>query len=358
MKIKFYLADCDGAACSNYQHLAVGIGEGLKALGLEFGANIDYWPEETGWLFRQVDFDEDVAIYTTFYLQTFDVDWSELKREGVHTVLLDREDGLFTSTFDGQSKIFDLILRTHYNAEIKPPDNVRPWAYGLTNRMIEALDRSRCELEALRAETLCTFRIAHSVRKWIMDRISKPLSHKYPVVYWFSSNSCEITQTELFNYTGGRHDPEYYERLNESLLAVGCGGVLALRPVVFSSWYESLMKVINKLMKHMPTYFGYGRNVIIYQQDSWRFWEIMYSNSTCITFEMSEQNWLLPVMPQNGTHYLGVGRQTWAKDINEIVGLDAEEILKVSKASQLWTLEHYSPKAQASRLISWLNELG
>jgi hypothetical protein len=87
--------------------------------------------------------------------------------------------------------------------------------------------------------------------------------------------------------------------------------------------------------------------------DSFRLWEALAAGCATINIDLSHYSVQLPVMPQNGTHYLGID---FARVDDFIDGLREEPSLleHVAGAGRQWAETHYSPKAAAQRFLALL----
>src|SRR4029077_14719446 len=54
------------------------------------------------------------------------------------TVYMDNHDGYRTVSWEPEFRQFDLILRSKLNGRAWHPENMKPWALGLTNRVLDA----------------------------------------------------------------------------------------------------------------------------------------------------------------------------------------------------------------------------
>ena len=96
-------------------------------------------------------------------------------------------------------------------------------------------------------------------------------------------------------------------------------------------------------------------NHSIFQFDSWRFWESLYSKSIPLTYDFRHWNCELPVIPENGLHYLGVKNLNFENLISKIREMSVEEYGHISETGQAWVLKHYSPKPSAKRLLNLID---
>jgi hypothetical protein len=348
----------------------VSICEGLRELGFLFYGSSDYWfdPESKEYLIRKAPegFEADVHVYNTYYFHAFpeaitQVDYSR------KNILIDREDGLYGEYCNSDYRKFDLILRTHYNGYINYKHyhpNIQPWAFGLSSRIVKALDQSRHQ--PLLEQTYLSFRLGHELRGKAVRRMSPGLAKRYEV-YDGVTTALQVANPEAFTaeeqlyweQSGHRHDPAYYKRLNNSLLTFAFGGFIFPRPFAatrLSRPFQAGTKVISSLMKALgkDDSFCY----FIDQYDSWRLWESFYSNSCPVHMDFEDWKFILPEMPQNKVHYLGVKRFEFEQSAAEITSIHPDDLLGIGQEGRKWSVTHYGPVAVARRFCERVAEIG
>jgi hypothetical protein len=341
----------------------VSLAEGFRELGVEYAGTADYWlePGRNKYLINRAvePFDAGVHIYNTYYFIAFPDAIQEIDYSKVN-VLIDREDGLYGEYCNPKYKRFDLILRTHYNGNINYSHyhpNIQPWAFGLSQRIMNAVDAERAVKVEDRA--YISFRLAHDLRSRAVARISPVLSKKYQV-FDKITNDIHVNNPELFSeadklyweQSGHRHDPVYYKNLDSSLLSFAFGGFIHIRPFAtnrlvrqFQRFYRLKAVLLERAgLSSSSCYF-------IDQFDSWRLWESLYSNSCPIHMDFADWNWVLPVMPENKVHYWGVKRFEFEESAEELLGMHKDDILQIGHNGAQWSGQHYSPAAVAGRLL-------
>lgn len=134
----FYLAQ------NTFPHLSICLAEGLKELGIPFDANIDYWyissNEET--LFKNdINITPDdcsmVVVDTGWFAMyaCFPENLFHSHRQYI-TIHLNDEDG--PVNWKSNFEPFDIILKTHCNRWSLLPNHIKPWAFGLSKRILQA----------------------------------------------------------------------------------------------------------------------------------------------------------------------------------------------------------------------------
>jgi len=353
MSFLFYLAPYIAPTEANYQHIPITIAEGLRDKGYEFYSLIDYWwePEKEKYLFTKKpdNYKYDICIYDSIYLRykgNIDLDRTKFN------VFIDSEDGLYTSSTDESfAKKFNIVLKLHYNKNIKFYRNVYPWAFGLSNRIINELDKTK-DLKIIPQVFNC-FRVPHNVRDLAISKLKDSLAKKYKLLDYVTDD-ISITQKDdiYWQHTGRRHDKEYYKIINQSLITYTFGGIIDYKPYG-RSIFDKILRKVNKLIVGFDDRNKFtNKYMYIYQFDSWRWWEVLYSNSCPLSLDYEYWDFLLPEMPVNNKHYIGLGA---LNDICDIT-LSEEQIRLIGQEGKKWVYEHYSPKPIADRFIKLIGE--
>ena len=215
-----------------YQHNAIGMAQGLRALGIRFGASADYWREANGNLLFQHDpafgpKDADILILTEQYLTYGDGKFPQAffdapgKKVFIHT-----GDGMVMQKqmFKPIYKKFDLILTFLYDG-IPYPSNFRPWAYGMTDHMISL---SRPDLP--KEDKIClNYRNSHSVRQrakeWVFDKLDQSrIDTTRETFDWEPLEHSKDFSEFVVWQSAGRHNAAYLDRIGRSLATSAFGG--------------------------------------------------------------------------------------------------------------------------------------
>jgi len=98
----------------------------------------------------------------------------------------------------------------------------------------------------------------------------------------------------------------------------------------------------------------YQQHYYINQFDSWRLWESLVSNSVPIHLDFEENGFVLPVMPENFKHYWGVTGLDFEQSAIALLEANRDHLDTITFSGKQWALEHYSPIAQAQRLLNYL----
>jgi hypothetical protein len=368
MKIYFFVQP---TALLGYQHNAIGMAQGLRALGIPYEASADYWREADGNLLFQHrpeadPRDADIVILTEQFLHYGDgiipeAYWASRGKK----VFLHTGDGMIMQKNMRQAlyKKFDLILTFLYDG-IPYPANFRPWAYGLTQHMI---DLSRPDLP--KEDKIClNYRNSHSVRQraqeWLFDKLDpQRLDTTRETFDWSGLEHSKDFAEYVVWQSAGRHNASYLERIGRSSATSAFGGDFFIKPTLWG-WYP--WKFVNYFvdsaasigrMNNLAKAIGLHTNHTyrIYQWDSWRMWEAFCAKSMAINVDFAQYRIRLPEMPQNYQHYLGVDLKNPQKALALLN--DPGRMQAIGEQGYAWALQHYAPKALAERLLRYVDEL-
>lgn len=365
--VKFFITPVYPYGNDHYFHEIIAVAEGFEALGHRVIGNCNYWfqPEKNSFLIKEEleNNDHDIAIYdyryvTSFAHLLFREGYPNFERTKKH-ILIDRNDWLKPIWWKNNNyKIFDVIFAGNLYQNVKYPKNIQPWAIGLTNRIINAIDRNYNYSYEREPVTGYNFRVKHNMRSYVLNHLKDKLK-RYPAVEKFTQPNSN-TEIDAFYYKTSvrRHNPEYYKALCETKFFMAFGGYYEFKPMRYLP-YSFLDKLYRK-----PAYWKYkklkarncdfSKEIFIFQHDNFRFWEVLYSGAIAINLNLDHWNFRLPVMPLSGKHFVGINK---LKDINieeEICKMTDEELIIMSKEARQWVFENYSPKAQAERILSLL----
>jgi hypothetical protein len=363
-RIFFYCCPSGPPEDADYQHLIVYLAEGLKKLGATFYSNNNYWrldPKENDYLLQcnsEINHhDCTIVVLEQQWCrkQGLPRDLFDSRRKYI-TVLLDSEDRVTTISWLPEFRQFDIIFKTHYTQNIQQPSNFYPWAFGLSERVLRETN-SPLDFSKRKGKFLINFRHhpilgAHPVRRYIEKKFVPRIQNALPVDH--SLDPQNEPPSDPYHYlqwaqSGRRHYPNYFKRLQETTACAAFGGFffppLVQNPATLSS------KLLNKLWVKS----GLKSNRII-QWDSWRFWESLAAG--CATFHVDFEKYglLLPVMPQNWLHYIGVDLD----DVQATVDRLAEEpeiLEEIGISGRAWAISNYGPEAVATRFLETVQQI-
>ncbi|MEB3179447.1 MAG: glycosyltransferase family 1 protein [Nostocaceae cyanobacterium] len=358
-KVFFYCVPTSTPDKNPYPHLIVGLAEGLKSLGIEFYSDINYWqlsPEKEEYLFRhnpEVTPDDcDIVIlednWTTALNRPFPKDLFAPNRKHI-TVYMDAQDGTTTLAWQPEYRQFDFIFRISCNSKLKRPANIHPWSLGLSERMLRELEtipkfaERKQQLVVNYRETVHNKqRLRSRARQDLMPAINS-LLHVNTILDTYDNFSREPYHYLQWAQTGRRHSPSYYNSLKESV-ACACFAGYFVSPIP-RDLDSFTSRVLGKLIKNI----GWKTNRIV-DWDSWRLWESMVAGCVAFNPDFEKYGLVVPVMPENWRHYIGVDFDNIQTTINRLK--DEPEILeKISCQGRDWAIEHYSPVPTAIRFL-------
>jgi hypothetical protein len=365
--------------CSNQpgdlQEDVIALAEGFAELGIPFFANCNYWLQSTdpdAYLFKHTpdvgpgDCDIVVVSYTFplwFNRETHETIRkplpAEIFKEGrrFSTVYMDNWDGYRTISWEKQFRSFDLILRTKFNARVSHPSNMRPWAYGLTKRIIKATSGAP-PFASRRRILLVNFGASHPFKHTTRDLARKrvqPLLRKLiPIDYTIDDLIAEPSgayEALMWRQTGGRFNSNYYERVKHSqVVACFCGDIIPPRPFNPEHYLvEGNRAKLRRLFFELLSLLD-AQPPRVLNWDSFRFWEALAAGCAAINIDLSLYGVQLPMTPDNGIHYLGVNFARVGDLVDQLH--DEPQVLeRVGIEGKRWAERYYSPRVVAKRFL-------
>jgi hypothetical protein len=349
----------------------------MTDLGIRYYSNCNYWLQSTtpgDYLFRHdpaVSHDDcDIVIvsYTWPYwvrMKTFDLRRQPLpaglfkKGRKYFTVYMDNFDGHRTISWEPEYRQFDAILRSKLNSRICQPDNMRPWAYGLTNRIMRATDGA-LEFAARKRTLLANYGASHP-----FPHQSRNLSRAEfePAIELLieidrtrddlSTEPADPYEALMWRQTGGRFSRQFYERLKHSqAVACFCGELIPSAPYDGAERYlvgGNRARLRRALYEAMGWFDPRPRRAIGW--DSFRFWEALSAGCASFNIDLNFYGVDLPAMPTSGVDYLGV-KFSKTGDLIKQLSDDPSILKRVAAAGKRWAHLHYSPKAVAQRFLN------
>jgi hypothetical protein len=352
MKVYFFCYPQGPAEQAGYQHQIIALGEGLVSLGHEIYSNIDYWeiPGTNNEFLFSHNADVSPADCDVVLLNSISFDYGgslpaimRANRRSFLSVYIDASDGFFTHGFKKEFRKFDLILKSHYNLRIRDyPENFVPWAFGLTNRQIEAaakFDRPWSERKHI---CISNARVSQQVRSQIRQTFFPKLDGVIQVLDTHDDFIPPVSSADYFEWerTGRRHNPEYYSSLSMAKCTSCFGGKYGMH-YMYPGFRQYGAKMLYKILgkESQP----------IYQWDSFRLWETWASRCVAVHVDLKQYGLTMPVMPIANRHYIGIDLKRPELAIDMF--LDGKALEEIAIAGRNWALTHYSPVAVAQRLI-------
>jgi hypothetical protein len=349
-----------------YHHAIICLAEGLKELGIKSYSNRNYWllsSQRNEYLINHnpniepedcsvIVLDQEWFIYN----QPFPQYLFKKDRRNI-IVYFDLSDGTIPLSFRPEFRQFDFIFKSHINKHFWYPSNIYPWAFGLSHRIIQAV-QVPVTYQERKQQILVNFNnknnercSTHSVRKSFSRKVLPHLESFLSIDRTIDSQE-PLSGTDehlMWKQTCYRHYQRYYQRLRESLACAGFGGYFE------SPFIKDKSHPLSRIQRRLL----YELNIEthrISQWDSWRFWESLAAG--CVTFQLDFQKYglVLPVMPENWRHYIGIDFNNIQESIDRILN-EPEILTKVGAEGQHWALEHYSPRAVALRFLEVINQM-
>ncbi len=353
--VYFYLAPPGPPDRALYQHGPVCLAEGLQELGVPYFSNRPYWrtgPGGDDYLFRPAPDvgpgDCKVAVIDRCWFSSGgEIPPGLFPRRRKHlAVCLDLSDGHVTPAWRREFSRFDYILRGHWNQNCFYPPNFRPWAFGLSNRIVAAAAPDG-PFASRRRVLLANFRLRHPVRELAERLFYPPLAAVLPLdrtAEGWEEKPASAADRLFWEQTGRRHHPGYFQRLKESAASACFSGFfLPALPRLLQGVRGE--RILSRLGRRPDP--ASGR---VAQWESWRFWESLAAGAVAVGLDFESYGLAPPVRPVNGVHYLGLSPEKIGPT-RELLERDPEVLARVAAAGREWALENYSPRASALRFL-------
>jgi len=327
------------------------LAQGLAELGYTNLGNINYWKDfGADYLIQESHIPiemKPVAIFSSWFVLNNSEKIPELLQFFSSNFLLDQEDGGEVTSCENYYHLFSGVLRCHFNRTLHNQKNVFPWMFGITNHMIDWLDK----IERIDSGIVQTnFRVKHETRVKGLAILKKRLPNTYKFLEKFDFvgeeyiNGLTKEQLHYFEMTKLRCLPSYLIRLKSSMIAPAFGGWFYDRSV------SSIRRLVNKIL--FRANLRIPKTYALVNYDSWRFWECMFSGVPTVHFDLERYSACLPVQPINGIHYIGLDLK------GNVNGEKLSSVLKrkemIGMAGKEFVKQNYSPKAIASLFLSIL----
>lgn len=350
-----------------YHHCELALAEGLQAHGIPVYGTHAYWRDHPAADFTvplaPEGFIPDVHIHTAYDLSTGLPPDESFRLPGLH-VVLDWNDGEGTWLAGPHAGAADLILRSHFRNDLGYRKNVRPWAFGLTNRLITALTVWPSATPA--PSINWNFRHDHNLRRLVRRRLPPGLLSHYPLAN--RTDPQDPSDEWLQQQTCGRHHSNYFQALHTHRITAAFGGNFRLRGSIAQSLTGKVTRRARQEIVNLQLHFrrqttydtwldfveAHSKTYQVFQTDSWRWWESLLSASVPLHLDLESHGWTLPVMPVNGVHYIGLRNWDYESLTHAIVSREAPSYVTLAAAGRAWALEHYSPASCASRFLNWM----
>lgn len=367
----FYLTD-------NYCPEAIQLADGFRDMGWNVVGNINYWKRDDGFLIPEATQNEHVNLVImdhrfVHHTKSWVIQGHVLtdKEAEAPRVLLERQCG--QEQFpqwnrDGWLGFFDLILATDRTAHHPLHLKIAPWQIGVIQEVIDSIVESKGAPTS--DSVLCNFRVGHDVRGRLTRDIEVGLSASdglsFIQAFDVLGDQCGAKEKVLNEKSGGRFNPAYLERISAHLAVLAYGGYLMVKPFEYTSMDAEgnfLLPFKTRLERKVRrTLHGSkpegARHHVAFQWDSFRWWETLVAGCAPIALDFDYWGLSLPVLPVEGEHYIGIKELDGRLVAEKLSNIPKEEYLRIGQAGRAWFEEHYSPTAQAMRLLDELGQRG
>jgi hypothetical protein len=222
-------------------------------------------------------------------------------------------------TIDGRPV---LLLATAENRHFRPRGERLPWAFGLSQAIIDAV-RPRAERPD---GILRNFRpsLAQDVRLMLDLALLPHLEPHFRI------------DRALDEAGHGRHG--HFARLAAAEACLAYGG--ALREDISRNPAFGITEASPFLA-----------DPVVLRWDSWRFWEALVSGCAAIHLDLERYGLMLPVMPEPWRHYVPIDLAEPRATAERILA-ERGRLPEIGAAGRDWALSHYAPRPVAERLIA------
>jgi hypothetical protein len=231
------------------------------------------------------------------------------------------------------------VYTAHTNAFAPRHGDIHPMGFGITDEIL-------CAADSILGENLPrTHRYIHnfnpsfnqSVREAMDFMLVSAMRSRFPI--------------------DDRHlgHTEYVHQLATSSAILAYGGAFVSN--ILAHPYFREIKEQQGESSHLGRYAfkGFTGNSAILRWDSYRFWEACVFACAPLQFEFEKCGFVLPVMPQPWVHYVPIDPHAVSLLPSELERRGVEDpdfLVKIGANARAWSLEHYSPKAFAKRILS------
>jgi hypothetical protein len=373
MRVYFYCRSEPGVL----QEDVVTLAEGLLELGVPFSGNCNYWLQSTepgDYLIKHVPAiqPDDCDVVVVSYLWPLWMTMGEFKTfrsplpEGLFkrgrryvAVYMDNHDGHRTVSWEPEFRQFDVILRSKLNKRAWHPNNMKPWVHGFTNRILKAVE-SQLPFEQRRRVALVNFGASHPYGHGARTEAARSFLPELEKLIPFDTTKDDLQTVPadpyerlMWEQTGMRFSQSYYDRLKTSqVVACFCGELIPPMPWMNPDQYlvggnkAKLKRVFYEMLAKLD--LRPPRSV---QWDSFRAWEAWVAGCANINIDLDLYGPILPVMPKNWEHYIGVDLGRPMETIDRLKN-EPGLLERIAREGRAWALENYSPRAMAGRMLS------
>lgn len=318
--------------------LSISLAEGLEELGVPVLANIRAYPRpyphHSPYLFNQNLSPPEQAALVVIDVSSIDDNvnlgaaaYQALRALQCRRVALCMADQMAGSFLPVEIPSEVPTFMAHVSTNLHHAGWRIPWAFGLSNDILRQAEAARGRNPVRRRAFVRNFRpsLKQAVRQCLDLAFVSPLSRHFEI-------DRRIDDGYLFQ-------SGHYDRLARAIGCLAYGGNFEEDYSRNEAFRKSGLKVARVV----------GDDPIIVRWDSWRLWESLASGCVTVALDFAEYGFCLPVMPQNGVHYVGLRLDRIGETIEFLSTASDDQLAAIGEAGRAWALEHYSPKAVAVR---------
>jgi len=247
-----------------------------------------------------------------------------------------RKEKILLSMSDTNGVIFPAAgfpsLVTHENKFLKLAGNRLPWAFGISEDIMEKT-KTPPPFEERRLAILRNFRPSNNqdVRNFLDLSFVEVLEKYLPVDRSIGSDHFE----RLLSFTG----------------CLAYGGAISVDQS--SNTYFAQKEAYQYILKNSE----YKSPLVVMRWDSWRFWESLAAG--CLTFHLNFEKYglLLPEIPVAWKHYVPVDMADPVASVERLMD-SRSRWAEIASEGREWALKNYSPTACARRFIQIAHDQG
>jgi hypothetical protein len=321
-KYYFLLKQYNKPDDTHYAHASICMAEGLKEAGIDYAANIDYFPDLSGnVLFNKANENDTYDYILTDSPDSFKNELEISYKHNKKIIIFDSNDECFRP----KSIPFANIAYKYFITTNKAKTPLfKPFCFSITNRMINVANAvlSNNSWNNRHRSIAFTHRVmVHSVRSYVMQYYN---SQNIKINIFNDDFSQPTDEEELhwWSHTGRRHSNKYYQFIASHKLMDAHGGYF-----------------LNNSVKDFC------------QWDSWKFWEGFLCGCAVIAADLDYYKINLPVPLTPYVHYLPVRYDNINESYKKIMKLSDSELKKIARTGREYVLQHYSPKEFSKYII-------
>ena len=220
-----------------------------------------------------------------------------------------------------------VVFAAHGHARLKHGGRRIPWAFGLNREVLGKVGAARSTAPR-RPVFVRNFRPSfnQSVRQ-VLDLA-------------FVKNLAKTFEIDAAVDEAGRFNGAYYARLCRSLGCLAYGGEFA----------DDVTRNAELREHGQPGRSVIGEEPVIVRWDSWRFWESLSAGCLTVALDFDEYGFRLPVLPENGVHYVGIRFDRLGEALELLAG-EPSRLSQIAAQGQDWAMANYAPMPAALRFV-------